>query len=103
MWAARPMRKVGANDVMSRGLAMLLALSILTASGLVHGSWSERWSPSTALQEAAARVNQVPLAIGDWKGQNVDSDPSVFFQAGARSYWTRAYTSARKKTTLYVI
>src|SRR5262249_7965539 len=88
---------------MSRRIALLLALGILTASGLVHGFWSERWSQSTALQEAASRVDQVPLAVGDWKAQSVDSDPSVFFQAGARSYWTRAYTSARQKTSLYVI
>src|ERR1700681_3400476 len=88
---------------MSRNVAILIALGILTASGLVHGFWSERWNPSTALQEAAARVDNVPLAVGDWNAQSVDSDPSIFSQAGARSYWTRAYVNAKKKTTLFVI
>ena len=88
---------------MSRNAAILIALGILTASGLVHGFWSERWNPSTALEEAAARVEEVPLTAGDWKAETVDSEPSVFFQAGARRYWTRCYVNPKKKGTFFVI
>jgi hypothetical protein len=88
---------------MKRRVAILIALLILVASGLVHGSWAERWSPATALDEAAARVPNVPLQIGDWRAQTIDADPAVFFQAGARQFWMRSYVNARKKTTLLVI
>jgi hypothetical protein len=88
---------------MRRQAAILIALLILVVSGLVHGSWAERWSPATALDEAAARVPKVPLEIGDWKAQTIDADPAVFFQAGARQFWMRSYASASKKTALLVI
>jgi hypothetical protein len=88
---------------MTRYLTAAIALGILMVSGLVHGSWAGRWNPSMVLQEAAARVDTVPLEIGDWKGHNEDADPGAFFQAGAESFWTRAYVNPRKNTTLFVI
>src|SRR5207302_6148175 len=97
------MRTPGANDLMSRTAAILMALGILTAGGLVHGFWSERWSASSDLEEAASRVDRVPLAAGDWQAQSVASDPAIFLQAGARGYWTRCYVNAKTKTTLFVI
>jgi hypothetical protein len=86
-----------------RTASVLIGLAVLVISGLVHGFWGERWIPSTILQEAAARVDQVPLEIGDWNGQSVETDAGVFFQAGAQKYWTRTYVHARKKTAMLVI
>ncbi len=88
---------------MKRVASVLIALGILVVSGLVHGFWAERWTPSTALQEAAARVEQVSMAIGDWQAQAIDTDPGAFFQAGAVTYWTRSYTHARTKTSVLAI
>src|SRR5207237_7771212 len=80
-----------------------IALVILGASGLAHGVWGERWASSTLLQDAADRVDRVPLAIGEWKAQSLDGDASAFAQAGAQKFWTRAYVHSRKKATVLVI
>ena len=88
---------------MTRLVTVAFALAVLMISGLVHGFWAGRWNPSMVLQEAAARVDNVPLEIGDWKAHAEDADPGAFFQAGALSYWARSYVNPRKNTTLYVI
>lgn len=88
---------------MTRQPAVVAALAVLVVSGVVHGLWAERWGPSTLLQEAAARVDQVPLEIGDWQAQVDDADPAAFTQAGAQSYWARSYVNPRLHTTLHVI
>src|SRR5947209_2940525 len=88
---------------MNRFVALVTALVVVLASGLVHGLWAERWTPATSLQMAAARVEQVPLDIGDWKGVSADADPAAFAQAGARQYWARSYVNAKKNLSLLVI
>ena len=53
---------------MRRGVAVLTAFVVLSASGVVHGIWAERWSPSPQLRAAVERVEQVPLQVGEWTG-----------------------------------
>jgi hypothetical protein len=52
----------------------------LVACGLAHGIWTDRWTPAVAPQEAAARLDDIPLAVGDWHGEAVAVKPG---QAGA--------------------
>lgn len=88
---------------MKRHAAILIAVVVLAVSGLVHGFWSRRWAASTVLQEAAARVDNVPLTFGDWQGESLAEDPSMFYQTGAQRFWTRSYVHTQKKTSLLVI
>src|ERR1700675_4701344 len=88
---------------MTRLLPWLTALTLLLTAGLMHGLWTERWQPSTALAEAAARVHDVPLEIGDWQGEDVEVDAEAFAQAGARSYWARTYTNRHGDGTVLAI
>jgi hypothetical protein len=88
---------------MNRNTTIVIALCILTVSGLVHGMWAERWAPSLPLKKAAERVDLVPMEVGDWKAQAIEADRDAFFQAGAQKYWTRTYVHARKKTAMLVI
>lgn len=84
-------------------LACGVALMILIGAGLVHGLWAERWQTSRALEEAAARVNEVPLRFGDWVGKDVPGDPAHFEQAGAQAHWMRIYTHSRTRASFLVI
>jgi hypothetical protein len=88
---------------MYRIATMVIALLILTGGGLAHGIWAERWQSSSALQDAAARVRNVPLEIGDWQGRTLGDDAEVFAQAGALAYWTRSYVHPHRPTSLLVI
>lgn len=88
---------------MKRNTSILIALAVLIGSGIIHGVWAERWTSSTVLQDAAARVAKVPLEIGDWKGESVEADKEAFAQAGAQQFWTRTYVHAHRKEAMLVI
>jgi hypothetical protein len=88
---------------MKRLVTLAVALLVLVVSGLLHGFSSERWASAPALNDAAARVAQVPLEIGDWKAEPIESDSAAFFQAGAQAYWTRTYMNARNKDRILAI
>jgi hypothetical protein len=90
-------------QTMTRLLPWLTALTLLLTAGLLHGLWSERWQPSGALEEAVARLELVPLEIGDWQGADVEVDAAAFAQAGARGYWARSYTHRHGGTVLVIL
>src|SRR5439155_15060608 len=54
---------------MRRLLPVAAAVVVLLFSGLVHGVWTDRWAEARELNEAVARLNDVPLKIGDWEGE----------------------------------
>jgi hypothetical protein len=88
---------------MPRHLAVAVALALIAVCGVVHGLSAGRWHTSQALQDAVARVELVPMEIGEWKAEPVESDPRAFEQAGALGYWTRQYTSGTKRQTVLAI
>ena len=54
---------------MNRILATVTVSLALIVCGLVHGRWTDRWSTSPAIPEAARRFDKVAeLDIGDWQG-----------------------------------
>jgi hypothetical protein len=57
---------------MMRWFAALLASGALIACGIVHGFWTDRWVPPVATTEAAARLDTVPLELGEWDGQALE-------------------------------
>ena len=77
---------------MKRHLLIGSALLVVLGSGLVHGWWTERWHSSPALGVAVARLGEVPLTIGPWKGEPVDVDPQAVAQANVAGCWMRRYT-----------
>jgi Protein of unknown function (DUF3485) len=61
---------------MFRLIFCVLATAMLLVCGLVHGYWTDRWYPPTDLAEAAARLEEMPLVVGDWKGETVEVKPT---------------------------
>jgi hypothetical protein len=50
----------------------------LLAAGLVHGFWTDRWTPSTATTEAAAVLKKIPMNLGphgEWQGEDLEVKP----------------------------
>jgi hypothetical protein len=71
------------------------AAALLISSGLGHGLWTDRWQSPQSLREAVARVDRVPLTIGEWQGRTLTAevDTDAFAQAGAQGYWMRRYVN----------
>jgi hypothetical protein len=88
---------------MRKTLPLLTGLGLLALAALVHGYWTGRWQPSHALEEAAARVQDVPLSFGDWKGEEVKPDRASFARAGAVGYWMRVYKDGKSGSAVTVL
>jgi hypothetical protein len=79
---------------MMRTLPLLAITGALTVlSGYVHGLWTGRWGDPRELELAVARLQLVPLKIGDWDGQDEQIDPREVKQAGFRGHLRRKYTN----------
>lgn len=61
---------------MMRTIPVVLGIVAMIACGVVHGYWTDRWVPAKEPEEAAARLNDLPLSLGEWDGQVIDAKPS---------------------------
>jgi hypothetical protein len=59
---------------MMRYLFGLTALAAVIAAGIVHGVWTDRWGTPLEPTALAARLDQLPLVLGEWQGQDLDYD-----------------------------
>jgi hypothetical protein len=80
---------------MVRSLLLVALAAVLLADGLVHGLWTDRWKVSEELPKAVARLNNVPLQIGDWESKSLDIDEKTVKQAGYSGYLLRRYENRR--------
>ena len=84
--------------------AMLVVLAIGT---YWQGIYSERWTPydSALLEAFTARLNEVPLEFGDWKGEEKEYDKEQFKRSKCRGCVSRLYTNKRNgdKISVYLV
>jgi hypothetical protein len=88
---------------MRKTLPLLTGLVLLSLAALVHGVWTGRWETGRALEDACARVGEVPLAFGDWKAEELPPDREAFARAGARGYWMRLYRNGQSGEAITVL
>jgi len=76
---------------MKRWLYAAAASAALIGTGLVHGLWTERFSPADDTRRAAERLTTVPARVGEWEGTDIQPGPPVPGVAGSlqRSYFNR--------------
>lgn len=84
----------------SRAVSFVIAASVLMASGIVCHVLAK---DTAELDEAAARVADVPLNFADWRGLEETSDEASFLMTGANGYWTRTYVHEYRKDAVHVI
>lgn len=88
---------------MPRVVAPAVALLLIVATGFVHGTWTGRWSVAHELEEAAARLEQAPGDIGDWKATPDVIDDDTLSVAGAAGAWARTYRNLGTRQVLNVV
>ena len=82
---------------MSRAIAFSLGLALLLAGGVVHGLHAERWTQSSAREEAVGKLPAVPMTVGGWVAEEQPTDDKEYAQAGAQGYWARMYRKDAKE------
>jgi hypothetical protein len=76
---------------MSRLLSIATALAAILLTGLAHGVWTDRWKISRDLEDAVARIAQIPESVGDWHGQPLELDRQMLKVAEVDGYFARRF------------
>jgi hypothetical protein len=79
------------------------AAALIVGAGFVHGAWSGRWASDAALAALAARVDSVPMTIGDGKATALEPGPRERTMAGAEACLSRTYTQAARGISISVL
>src|SRR5262245_41385535 len=88
---------------MLRILPLLTALPLVISFGIVEGFWSDRWGFSQEAASAAARLEDVPLSMGEWDAHPGKLDAREIGRAEIRGYMLREYINRRTGNTLTVL
>jgi hypothetical protein len=88
---------------MKRTFPLFAALALLTAGGLVHGLWTERWHRRPDVGQAAERLAGCPVSVGEWQGEEMALDQEELRQARVAGHWARRFTHKRSATTVSAI
>jgi hypothetical protein len=64
---------------------------VLIGGGVVNGFITHRWSPSDELQRAADAIQNVPVTIGEWEGEDAEIDERTMRVAAATGAFKRTY------------
>src|SRR5207244_4358263 len=84
-------------------LFLLVGAALIVGVGAVHGFWTERWHAPPDRESAAARLDRVPLRIGEWTGQPLELDPAEVSQARLTGAWRRRYVDSENDIQLTVV
>jgi hypothetical protein len=88
---------------MSRILPALVALPLIVAFGMVEGAWTGRWVHQRAPEEAAARLEMVPMSFGEWDGVAKELDPRQVAKAELSGHALRRYVHRTSGANLSVL
>ena len=88
---------------MTRLLPLLAAACLLIAAGVIHGLRTDRWGADANLGAAAARLDGVPLKVGEWEGRPFDIDARQLAVAEAAGHLSRSYVHRRMGAEVTVV
>jgi hypothetical protein len=83
-------------SIMMRALILAAGALLLVISGLVQGVWSQRWGAPVEFTEATARLQELPLDVGEWKGRTLELDADAMAKTEAAGYLARVYQHRTK-------
>ena len=86
-----------------RYLPLYGAIAALVSSGVLHGLRTDRWGRSADLSEAAARLESLPMQIGDWEGRPQEIDAHQLEVADVAGYLSRRYVNSKTGDSVTVL
>jgi hypothetical protein len=84
-------------------LRIIAASALIVGAGLVHGTWTHRWTASPAMAAMAARYESIPATIGEWTSTPFELGPRERAMAGAEACLGRVYTNSRRGASISVL
>jgi hypothetical protein len=90
-------------NAIRRGLPIVAVFGVALVSGIVPGIWSDRWANADALTTAAAKLENVPLTLGDWDGQDLELNPRVLTITQASGILSRRYVHRQNGSVVSLV
>lgn len=87
---------------MMRWFAALVGSIALIICGIVHGFWTDRWAAPVEATAAAARLDTLPLELGEWRGEAIEVK-SGEAGAGVAGCIKRRYVHGPTGTTVSIV
>lgn len=84
---------------MDRWFAALVGSAALVVCGIVHGYWTDRWATPVETTQAAQRLDDIPLQMGEWEGEELEVKPGEA-GAGVARCIKRLYVHRKTGTTV---
>ena len=84
-------------------IPIVAALFIVVSSGIVHGRWINRWRISRDIDLAIAKLDRLPMEIGDWRGRRQTVDRRELTAAGLDGLVMRQYENRRTGRTTSMV
>ena len=82
---------------------LLMGAVVVGVAGVVHGIQTDRWRPSAQLEHALARLDYVPKASGDWRGEDAPYEADDMARAGIKGCVYREYRNPRTREAVSVL
>lgn len=88
---------------MLRIIAMAIVIGLVVFSGVVAGLWTNRWGLSLSVEEAAARLQEVPTTLEGWESTPV-AVPERALQIGEiGGHYARRFINRRTGAAVSVL
>jgi exosortase/archaeosortase family protein len=82
---------------------LVLAIGIVAATTVMHGMRTDRWSGPRDFRPLIARLDQIPMTIGDWEGRPEEIDSRAILAAEIEGYSLRHYENSRTGRSVSVL
>jgi hypothetical protein len=87
---------------MSHKISILAAVVLLLGAGGLRALWSDA-RPSSAVKDAAARLDRLPSVIGPWQGRDQELEADAIVQGRLAGYLWRNYQNPTTHESVSVL
>ena len=98
-----PPAPLSRGAVVGRAALVVLGLGVLVAAAVFEGIRSNRWGVPDDLKAAAARVDRIPAAFGDWTSVEVPVDRKILERAESVGSLSREYRNPKTGSVVSVM
>ena len=85
-------------------LPVIVFAAVVLGAGALHGSFTGRWHTSAELGDALDRLNNVPLALGDWRGERqYDLDEAELRRGGIKGHFKGRFKDTATGETISLL
>lgn len=88
---------------MRKTLLLAGAVAVLVATGVAHGLRTDRWGPSGDVTEAARRLEDIPVRVGDWSSQPAEINARHLRYAQVAGHFSRRYVHEPTRREVMVL